>query len=171
MPLDYTGVGPARQAIKNPRHFGCDKRVPPAIERALVVVVVHEPVPVPVPVPVAPRPIDRPLLPIIERSRRDLAALRAHTEDTQPAPVKPLEEFPHLAHLAALQYATAPPSPPRDRSSTLEYNDAVGKRRHGAALSPPPPKKVEGEPLEDEKSKVKIGRGLFANLRQLFLGQ
>jgi len=128
--------------------------------------------PVAVAVAVVPPPIDRPLLAIIERGRRNLAALRAHTKDTHPpAPVKPLEEFPRLAHLAALQYATGPPSPPRNRSSTPEYNDAVGKLRHGVALSPPPPKKMEGEPVEDEKSKVKVGRGLFANLCRLFLGR
>jgi len=166
--FDYTGAGPARQTIKNPRHFGCDKRVPPAIEKAPVV----EPIAVPTPVAIAPRPIDRPLLAIIERGRRNLATLRAHTEDTHPpAPAKPLEEFPRLARLAALQYATGPPSPPRNRSSTPEYNDAVGKLRHGVALSPPPPKKMEGEPVEDEKSKVKVGGGLFANLRRLFLGR
>jgi len=132
--------------------------------------VVNEPIAVPT--AVAPRPIDRPLLAIIERDRCNLATLCAHTEDTQPpAPVKPLDEFPRLARLAALQYATGPPSPPRNRSSTPEYNDAVGKLRHGVALSPPPPKKMEGEPVEDEKSKVKVGRGLFANLRRLFLGR
>jgi hypothetical protein len=173
--FDYAGVGPARHTIKNPRHFGCDKRVPPTVERGFVIVV-NEPVPVPIsapaPVPVATRPIDRPLLAIIERGRQNLAALCAHTEDTQPpSPVKPLEEFPRLARLAELQYATAPPSPPRNRSSTTEYDDAVSKRRHGAALSPPPPKKLEGEPVEDEKSKVKVGRGVFANLRRLFWGQ
>ena len=169
--FDYAGDGPARQTIKNPRHFGCDKRVPPAIERALVVVV-NKPVPVPVPVPVSPRSIDRPLLAIIERGRRSLAELRAHTEDTHPpAPVKPLDELPRLVRLAALHYATAPPSPPRNRSSTPEYDDAVGKLRHGAALSPPPLKKMEGEPVEDEESKVDVGRGLFASLRRLFLGR
>jgi hypothetical protein len=171
--FDYAGVGPARHTIRNPRHFGCDKRVPPTVEKALVVVVNElVPVPIPAPIPVSPRLLDRPLLAIIERGCRNLTALRAHTEDTQPpAPVKPLEEFPRLARLAELQYATAPPSPPRNRSSTTEYDDAVSKRRHGAALSPPPPKKMEGEPVEDEKSKVKVGRGVFANLRWLFWGQ
>ena len=160
--FDYAGDGPARQTIKNPRHFGC---VPPAIERALVVVV-NEPAPVPVPVPISPRPIDRPLLAIIELGRRSLAELRAHTEDTHPpAPVKP------LARSAALHYATGPLSPPRNRASTPEYDDAVGKLRHGAALSPPPPKKMEGEPVEDKQSKVDVGRGLFASLRRLFMGR
>jgi hypothetical protein len=126
------------------------------------------------PIAVAPRPIDRPLLAIIERNRLALATLPTYPQDTLPPdPVKPLDEFPCLARLAALHYATGlcAPAPTRDMSSTPEYNDAIGNLRPGVALSPPPPNKMEGEPVEDEKSKVDVGRGLFANLRRLFLGR
>ncbi|KIM44328.1 hypothetical protein M413DRAFT_433741 [Hebeloma cylindrosporum] len=46
-------AGPARQVIKNKRYFGCDKRVPPAIEKAPVIVV-KEPVIVAVAVAICP---------------------------------------------------------------------------------------------------------------------
>ena len=77
--FDYTGAGPARQAIKNDRHFGCEKRVPPVVERAPVIVV-NEPVAVAVAVAVAvsPPPIDRPFEAIIERGLPTLPHVRGN---------------------------------------------------------------------------------------------
>ena len=39
----------------------------------------------------------------------------------------------------------------------------VSKLCPGVTLSPPPPKKMQGEPVEDEESEMKVGHGLFAN--------
>ena len=178
--FDYTGAGPARQAIKN---VGYEKSIPPVVQRAPVIVVNE-----PVAVVVAPPPID----PLEEIIARGLATLRAYAAVHPPEPVKfldelatrptyehthlpqhvkPLDEFARQARWAPLHHATGAPSPRRDRSSTAEYDDAVRKLRPGVALCPPPPKKMEGEPVEDDESKVELGRGVFAHLRRLFWGR
>jgi len=109
-------------------------------------------------------------LEIIERGRLTLATLPIYSPDNLPLEPS-YSQFTPQAHFTAVHHTTGvrTPSPPGNRSSTREYDDAVRKRRPGAALSPPPPKKMGGERVQDEKSEVKVGRGLFANLRRLFL--
>ena len=174
----HPGVGPIRQAIKNGRHSGCDRRIPPAIEKAPVIMAI-ETAPVIVAIETAPAIVGdevvvvahcsecRPLAEIRERRRlTELAVARAR---------KPLRclEFAPQARFAALHLAISlcSPSPPKNRSSTAEYLDAVEKIRPGVALSPPRPKKMEAEPVDDEKPKVGVARGLFARVRKLFFGK
>ena len=106
--------------------------------------------------------------PLLTLSEEIIARGLATYVDTHP---QPLDELARQDRLTALYYANGAPFLPRDRSSTAEYDDAVSKLRPGVALSPPPPKKRQGEPVEDEESEMKVGRGLFANLRRLFWGQ
>ncbi|KIM44322.1 hypothetical protein M413DRAFT_433719 [Hebeloma cylindrosporum] len=94
-------AGPARQVIKNNRYFGCDKRVPPAIEKASVIVV-KEPVIVVVAVAISPittqpqEVMERPQE--IEEQRREIIERsfpQMRRNAPPPQPVKPPDELAH----------------------------------------------------------------------------